>query len=164
MKTHIIIFTAIGTLLFLMFQPLFFPDNSRPYAALTKSRLKQIAASFEFHFSEFKTDTYPSPDIIDLDPYIIGNVSGENWIEYSLNGPYYFFPTEGQKYTGSPEVPIATNWEALPIKPHFQIVWEDGRVTNISREEQLELINSSLKGKMNWLVYTLSFKNNQVFE
>ena len=153
-----------GLIFWLMFQPLFFPDTRPLYAAKTKSLMKQIYYSFQLYFEDTETDIYPDPVNLDLDPILIQNASGENFIELSLNSPYYFFQTGGQKFHKSSKKTLATNWEAIPQKPYYIVVWEDGRVTNISREEQQKLIQSSLKGSLTSLLYKLSFKNNKVFK
>ena len=134
-------------------------------AAKCKSRLKQIGTIVAMYFTDGGSTAYPKdPSVLEIDEVILHTDKTSSWEETCINSPYFFFPNENHTYSGSPKIPLATNWEPLREKPYFQIVWEDGHVSVLTPEEHEKMINSSPHGKKIKKLYDESNKHNPVFK
>ena len=133
--------------------------------AKIKSKLKQISTTVAMYYVDTEDYTYPqNPSVFEIDSSLINTDDTSNWLNISLKSPYIFFPFTGEVYTGAQDKPLAMNWEPFKFPPYHVVVWEDGHVSNNSREEAEELINSSVKAQMTRLLYKLTFKNNQALQ
>ena len=136
-------------------------------SAKLKSRLKQIGLLVSLYFEGQEKLTYPkNPSAFKIDPKFFYTNKTSNWYEINLNSPYYFFPDESHKYTGSPTAPLATNWEPIINRgiEFFVVVWEDGHISQVSRTEQLKLFLNTYKGRVSKELYSLMSKNNQALQ
>ncbi len=133
--------------------------------AKMKSKLKQIGTTVAMYYTDEGDNKYPAnPSLFEIDESIIYTKETSNWLEISLNSPYLFLPNEGDTYTGSAEKPLAINWEHLNIPPYYQVVWEDGHVSAVTKEEANKLMHSSFKNSFTVFLYKMTFKYNETLQ
>ncbi|MCM8542667.1 MAG: hypothetical protein NE328_20545 [Lentisphaeraceae bacterium] len=157
----------LGLLIVILSLPKIPNCGDHPKSAKLKSRLKQISLTVAMYFHDQENLSYPiNPSKLKIEPRFFYTDKTNDWFEINLNSPYYFFPDENHLYTGSPKVPIATNWEPIlrGRQEYFAVAWEDGHVSQISRKEQLKLFHSTYKGRVSKELYDLLSKNNQALQ
>lgn len=130
--------------------------NKKSRLSKEKSRLKQIATTVAMYFTDKTSFAYPSGPRefdIDLSLYYPSHLKGkyiqlanswhapDNWREFNhSNAPYVFLLKEGEKYTGSADVPmfiVRDGYQAYPDR--YSVVYEDGHVESIARSEAIPL-------------------------
>ena len=170
MKTNIDPFMKALALL-IIFSCFTFAATYKPHSrgsvkiAKVKSRLKQIGTTVAMYYTDGLDIKFPqNPSLFEIDSSLIYTEQTENWFELSVNSPYIFFPNAEDQYTGSPDKPLAMNWEALHTQPYYLVVWEDGHVSSVSPEEAEKMKYSTLKNQMTCLLYKFLFKNNQALQ
>ena len=132
-------------------------------AAKLKSQMKQIGTTVEMYFVDGEPKNYPQdPTALDIENRFFNTDKTSNWMDLNTHSSYYFFCNEYSTYTGRSNVPLATNWDPVKErdKEYLFIVWEDGHVFHISKEEQSQLIEKSLTGAICSLYRTLTFQSN----
>lgn len=152
----LIIFSAVAAF--------FRPSHQNSYRKLAKMKsiLKQIGTSVAMYYTDGESNKYPAnPGVFEIDEHLIYTKETSNWLEISLNSPYLFLPNDGDEYTGSPEKALAINWEHHNIPPYYQVVWEDGHVSTVSKEEAKKLMHSSFKNSLTVFLYKMTFRNNE---
>ncbi|MCM8529852.1 MAG: hypothetical protein NE330_01720, partial [Lentisphaeraceae bacterium] len=65
----------------------------------------------------------------------------DNWQAFNhSNAPYVFLLKEGDKYTGSTDVPIFIVRDGYQVYPdRYSVVYEDGHVMSVKRNEAIPL-------------------------
>ena len=143
------------------------PPRKHTYRKLAKvkSRLKQIGTTVAMYYADGASNKYPAnPSLFEIDESFIYTKETSNWLDLSLNSPYLFLPNEGDEYTGSADKPLAINWEHFNIPPYYQVVWEDGHVSSVSKEEAEKLFHSSAKNSLSTFLYKMTFKYNETLQ
>ena len=136
-------------------------------AAKLKSQMKQIGTTVAMYFVDGESNKYPkTPSLLEIESRFFNTDKTSSWMDVNTHSPYYFFCNESSTYTGRQNIPLATNWDPVKErdKEYLYIVWEDGHVSHISKEEQSKLIEKSLSGAMSSLYRTLTFKSNPAIQ
>ena len=169
MKTNIDPFLKALLLLitFCAVAAFFKPSHKNTYRKITKmkSHLKQIGTCVAMYHADTDDPKYPvNPSVYEIEENLIDTKETSNWLEISLNSPYLFLPNEGEAYTAAADIPLAINWEPFDIPPYYQVIWEDGHVSSLSKEKAQALMNSTLKNRITSIIYKLTYKRNEALK